>query len=421
MKTGVLLFTACLTAAPAAACFGQAAPAVPVAVPPTPVVATPVPTTVLLRYKFKAGQVRDYHMSMDTNGTIAGLPGGQTMPMKQHMDVRLHQTVTGVQDADGTATIAMGMDSMTMTMNGRVMPFPASMMAQMKNIGTLVETTAGKVVSFTPSARPAGGGLPGMDFSKMGGMQSSTALPEAAVKAGDTWTNTADISGQFGLAGTSAANTTLTLAGVDMSGGTPVADITTETVADISTSATAAPPVPMAMAGKITGTGHLKFDVAAGVITQQTGLSHILMTMTPAGGQAPAQVGPMTIDMEINTRLDLAPAAVSAAANVPAAVPDPALTPRTGEVRLEGTVREIQPGQKRLVLLASHAQDAGHDAQTLDPPRPKTILVRADTTLRPSGGARAALNNFQPGDTVIVVGKSAGTGKPLVARVISTQ
>ena len=103
-------------------------------------------------------------------------------------------------------------------------------------------------------------------------------------------------------------------------------------------------------------------------------------------------------------------------------IPTPAaasLMPQVGEVRLEGTLRDMDATRRRLTLLAIRAQDPGQDPRGLDPPRQKVVLVRPSTTLRPAGGGPAALSAFQPGDTVIVIGKSEGTGRPLVARVVA--
>ena len=97
---------------------------------------------------------------------------------------------------------------------------------------------------------------------------------------------------------------------------------------------------------------------------------------------------------------------------------DPALTPRLGEVRLEGTVRETFSGQSRLILWASRATDCGRPSQAIEPARQKIILVHPSTQMHPATGA-AALASFQPGDTVIVVGKSLGPGKPLLARLVA--
>ena len=102
-----------------------------------------------------------------------------------------------------------------------------------------------------------------------------------------------------------------------------------------------------------------------------------------------------------------------------AAPPNAALTVRPGEVRLEGTLRGTDAAHQMLVLLVTRAQDPGRPALDLDPPRPKDILIRPSTALRPAAGAKASLEAFQPGDAVIVIGRSLGGGKPLVARLVA--
>ena len=96
-----------------------------------------------------------------------------------------------------------------------------------------------------------------------------------------------------------------------------------------------------------------------------------------------------------------------------------ALTPRTGEVRLEGTVREASPAQKRLVLWVSRATDPGRPPHDIEPPRQKIVVIRPSTHLLSPSGGRAALGDFQPGDAVVIVGKSLGVGKPMAARLIA--
>lgn len=98
---------------------------------------------------------------------------------------------------------------------------------------------------------------------------------------------------------------------------------------------------------------------------------------------------------------------------------DPALAPRPGEVRVEGTVRDTSVGQKRLVLWVSRVTEPGHAPTDLDAPRPKTILIVSATRLHSAAGKSVPLASFQPGDAVIIVGKSMAPGKPLVARLIA--
>ena len=100
---------------------------------------------------------------------------------------------------------------------------------------------------------------------------------------------------------------------------------------------------------------------------------------------------------------------------------DPLLTPRPGEVLLEGTLREAYPVQQRLVLLILRTQVPGRPTLGLDSPRSQPIRVLPSTFLRPLGGGRAALSAFQPGDVVTIIGKAPGPGQPLLARVIVAQ
>ena len=99
----------------------------------------------------------------------------------------------------------------------------------------------------------------------------------------------------------------------------------------------------------------------------------------------------------------------------------PALTVQPGEIRVEGTIRDVDPADRRLTLLALHAQPPGRSALAFDPPRLEIIQVRPSTLFYTTNGERASWGAFQPGDAVIVIGISPGPGKPLPVRVIAAQ
>ena len=60
---------------------------------------------------------------MDVNGTFTD-PNGTGIPMKQHMDMTLHQTVQSVRASDGAATLATQIDTLAFAMNGQNIPLP---------------------------------------------------------------------------------------------------------------------------------------------------------------------------------------------------------------------------------------------------------------------------------------------------------
>lgn len=305
-----LLATALLAAVPAAV------PAIPLAQRPPTMPAAPAAATtgagVLLRYKFTPGQSRAYKFSMDSNGLLMGGPtGGQGFPIKQHMEAVMRQTVKDVRASDGAATIQIGYDSMTMTMNGQAMPAQAP--GAMTQVGTIVMTPAGKVVSFT-APNGAGGGPLGNMNSMFQNMNQGT-FPEGAVKAADKWDSKADLAA---LGMKMAASNTVVSADAN------AAHYTTALKGTLDSSGSTTPsPLPLTLAGTIDGTSDQTFDVAAGALKSQSGTVSMDLTMTPKPGQgAPAGAGPMKMKMKVTTHMEQMPDAPKPAALLPrSAVP----------------------------------------------------------------------------------------------------
>ena len=290
MKNYSLVAAALLAIFPAVA-HAQAAPA--------------APAPVTLRLKFTPGQTLYYSMVSDTNGTVLMGQSAAGMPIQVHTKMLMHQTVKSVRASDGAATMDVGIDSMSLGMNGRAFPMPADKLSQMKTLGTMLILPTGKTLSFTPSAAlgAVAPPMPGMDMSHMSPMSSLGQFPDAPVKSGDTWKSAV----AMGMMGAQVA-AEFTLTGVDTTGGKTVAIITQTTSGTFDTSATAADgaaaPMPggMAMTGTVSGTGTLRFDVDAGTIVGQTSRASITMTMTPPGANGP-------VDMKMNVRSTLARAA----------------------------------------------------------------------------------------------------------------
>lgn len=290
MKNYSLAAAALLAIFPAVA-HAQAAPA--------------APAPVTLRLKFTPGQTLYYSMVSDTNGTVLMGQSAAGMPIQVHTKMLMHQTVKSVRVSDGAATMDVGIDSMSLGMNGRALPMPADKLSQMKTLGTMLILPTGKTLSFTPSAdmSAAAPPMPGMDMNHMSPMSSLGQFPDAPVKSGDTWKSAV----AMGMMGAQVA-AEFTLTGVDTTGGKTVAIIAQTTSGTFDTSATAADgaaapaaPIPagMAMTGTVSGTGTLRFDVDAGTIVGQTSRASITMTMTPPGANGP-------VDMKMNVRSTLA-------------------------------------------------------------------------------------------------------------------
>ncbi len=115
-----------LASCPLAASAQTAAPVI------TPAPSAPPAQTVTLRLKFTPGQTLYYRLTTDTAGLMLTGQSGAGIPIKNHMEMLLHQTVKDVRATDGAATVDSGIDTMTMSMNGQTFPIPEDKLAQMK-------------------------------------------------------------------------------------------------------------------------------------------------------------------------------------------------------------------------------------------------------------------------------------------------
>ncbi len=310
-KMNLLAAAIVLAACPAALYADNAPPAAPAAPAATtaPTLTAPAPPaapSVTLRLKFTPGKTTYYTMKTDTRGTMQ-MPQGAT-PLNMHMTITLHQTVKDVRATDGAATIDMGIDSMTMAMNGQTLPMPPENLAKMKSVGTIVILPTGKTLSFTPNPALGAPALPGMDMSKMNAMSSLGQFPDNPVKPGDTWKSNISL----GMLGAQVASD-FTLTSVDTSGTTPIGVIaqTTKGTFDMS-GANGAKPVPtngMKMTGTVNGTGMLRFDINAGAVENVTSAADITLNMTPPGAAAS-----MNMQMKVTSTMQRTTAPAPAAA-----------------------------------------------------------------------------------------------------------
>ncbi len=96
---------------------------------------------------------------------------------------------------------------------------------------------------------------------------------------------------------------------------------------------------------------------------------------------------------------------------------------RAGEMRLEGILEAVQAGGKAFTMHVTAFTAAGGKSGTLDPPRLKKVVVTAATLLHAPGAEprKFSAAGLKPGASVAVVGKDAGPGKPLTARVVVLQ
>ena len=92
--------------------------------------------------------------------------------------------------------------------------------------------------------------------------------------------------------------------------------------------------------------------------------------------------------------------------------------PRTGEIKLTGTVMEVHVAAKSVLLAVIAVTQPDGTTTTLPAPRPKTILLNAQTLVVTSDLTQKTLAEIKDGDTLTIIGKDSGVGKPLTARTV---
>ena len=104
----------------------------------------------------------------------------------------------------------------------------------------------------------------------------------------------------------------------------------------------------------------------------------------------------------------------------PSAAPATLLAlPRSGEIRLEGTVASKGFSASGFTLMVQQIIQPDSSIATLPAPRPKSVRLSAQTTYRASSdSAPFAPASLKPGDRVSVIGHDLGVGKFLPARLI---
>lgn len=103
------------------------------------------------------------------------------------------------------------------------------------------------------------------------------------------------------------------------------------------------------------------------------------------------------------------------------------LAPKTGEIRLEGTVDKIEADGSGLAMIAASFTLPNGKTARIEVPKEKEkekgkiIRLGPDTLLYARGDARArlVLSRLRPGWLVAVVGEDKGSGQPLAARSLA--
>jgi uncharacterized protein YigE (DUF2233 family) len=98
-------------------------------------------------------------------------------------------------------------------------------------------------------------------------------------------------------------------------------------------------------------------------------------------------------------------------------------TPVEGEIRLDGTIRSVNAAQNSFVLDATSFTNPNGNSRPLSPPKPKTVIVTAQTQIHVSGKAEreASLADLKAGMFAIIIGKDLGSGRNLPAREVAVK
>ena len=130
---------------------------------PAPPPAAPAPHTETLRLKFSRGETLCYRLTEDTDGSYRE-PGGRLIPIKSHLELRMHQTTTDVRESDSAGLVSFGIDSMAVTVDKKPPTEPAPDPAVLANLAALVVLPGGKIEDTTVNpAFNADEALPGED------------------------------------------------------------------------------------------------------------------------------------------------------------------------------------------------------------------------------------------------------------------
>ncbi|MDQ3816003.1 MAG: hypothetical protein M3347_19005 [Armatimonadota bacterium] len=101
----------------------------------------------------------------------------------------------------------------------------------------------------------------------------------------------------------------------------------------------------------------------------------------------------------------------------------PELVIRAGEIRLDGTIQAIDTAQSTLTLNVTLFTLSNGKTQPLVTPKPKTVLVTAETWLhwRGAPSQKVTLADLKAGAVVAVLGLDMGSGRDLSAREVAVE
>ena len=249
-----------------------------------PAAPAPAPRTEYLRLYFPVGQTLYYSLTEDTIGTSLEAHGKPTR-INSHLEMHLHQTVTGLQASDSAGLIEIGIDSLTVTVDKKPTPPTDSDLAAMADMVKLVVLPNGKLESaLVNPALNVSEALTGEDPAHLNALAGLGVLPETPLKVGDTWKSPV-------FQGMEGEQTTadLTLTGWEKQGAASIAVIKQALHGKFGTPAadTAQPPGELKIAGGEFGTRTVRFNVEAGTVQSEESLVYLNAVLTTCIEQHP--------------------------------------------------------------------------------------------------------------------------------------
>ncbi len=309
----------------------QAPPPVAPASPPAAPTATP--RHELLRLKFPVGQTLYYRLTEDTVGSYKE-PQGRLTPIKSHLEMHQHQTVTDRRD-DSAGLVDVGIDSMTVTVDGKPSPSSddtaagqanAANLVVMAHLARLIVLPNGKLeATVVNPALDADEVLLGEDPAHMNALSGLGIFPEMTVQVGDKWKSLV-LTGLIGEQ--SSANLVLTAWETKDAASIAVISQKIRGTFGSPPGDAAHPAGDMKIKGWISGTRTVRLNVEAGTVESTDSVVLMTVLLTPKDADDKFS-GPPT-QMWVKETSALTRTAAPPAASTPVGSPSvskPALAP----------------------------------------------------------------------------------------------
>lgn len=302
-----------LTAATLLAAAFAASASAQTSSPPAPVASPPsTPRKETLRLKFPVKQTLYYTRTEDTAGSYLE-PHRKITPIKSHLEMQEHQTVTDRRETDGAGLIDIGVDSLTVTVDDKPAPLPGDALAAMATLARLIVLKNGKLeAALVNPDVDAEEALTGEDPAHLSVLPGLGELPAAPVQAGDKWKSVSflGMTDEHSTASVllpawetkDAATIAVIKQVIQGQFGTPAAALSGPKAEDLK------------IKGWLSGTRTVRLNVEAGTIDSEDSLAYMTVLLTPKGDDGRYTAAPtrMWVKVTSKTTRASAPAAFQA-------------------------------------------------------------------------------------------------------------